>query len=172
MQNHAYAEGFQPIADESASVLILGSMPSVASLQACQYYAHPRNAFWVIMGELFGAYPEMGYQQRQKLLVANHIAVWDVLQSCRRSGSLDANIDMKSIQVNDFAGFYTYHPAISLVFFNGGMAEKMYRQRILPKLGQEFDYLFYQRLPSTSPAHASLALAQKIAAWQVIKQKV
>ncbi|MDD2724731.1 MAG: DNA-deoxyinosine glycosylase [Methylovulum sp.] len=163
-------EGFQPIADEKASVLILGSMPSVASLQAKQYYAHPRNAFWMIMGELFGANPELDYQQRQKLLMVHHIAVWDVLQSGYRCGSLDANIDMKSIQVNDFAGFYTHHPAISLVFFNGGMAEKMYRQRVLPKLVQEFNHLRYQRLPSTSPAHASLTLPQKMVAWQVIKQ--
>lgn len=162
-------DGFGPIADDKASVLILGSMPSVASLQAQEYYAHSRNAFWPIMGALFGGGGGLGYPQRQQLLLANHIALWDVLRSCYRPGSLDANIDMKSIQINDFYGFYTRHPGISRVYFNGGMAEKMYRLHVLPALQEHFLHLHYQRLLSTSPAYASLTVPQKIAAWEVIK---
>lgn len=161
---------FIPIADTEAKVLILGSMPSVASLQAQRYYAHPRNAFWTIMGALFSASPGLPYSQRQAILLANHIAVWDVLQSCERQGSLDSNIDMGTIQANDFKDFFTRHSAISTVFFNGSMAEKIYRQRVLPVLGEEFANLRYHRLPSTSPAHAGLTVLEKIAAWQVIKE--
>ncbi|MBT9098790.1 DNA-deoxyinosine glycosylase [Methylovulum psychrotolerans] len=159
---------FPPIADPYATVLVLGSMPGAASLQAQQYYAHPRNAFWPIMAALFGELPP-DYAQRQALLKNQKMAVWDVLRKAARKGSLDANIDPNSIEVNDFLGFYRQHPSIVRVFFNGGMAEKIYRQRVLPMLGEDFCHLHYQRLPSTSPAYATLAVAEKIAAWQAIK---
>lgn len=164
--------GFAPIVSGNAKVLILGSMPSVASLARQQYYGHPKNAFWPIMGALFGAAPELCYQQRKEILMANGIAVWDVLQGCNRLGSLDSNIKLASIKINDFADFYAEYKFIEQVFFNGAMAEKLYKKYVLPTLDQSFSYLEYQRLPSTSPAHASLRLEEKIEAWKVIKRHV
>jgi len=165
-------KGFAPVVSGNAKVLILGSMPSVASLARQQYYGHPRNAFWPIMGALFGAVPELCYQQRKEILMQNGIAVWDVLQGCNRLGSLDSNIKLASIKINDFADFFAEYKLIEQVFFNGAMAEKLYKKHVLPILNQRFSYLEYQRLPSTSPAHASLRLEEKIEAWKVIKRHV
>ncbi len=165
-------QGFEPVVSENAKVLILGTMPGVASLLRQQYYGHPRNAFWPIMSALFAAEPELDYLQRKKILAGNGIAVWDVLQACNRPGSLDSNIELASIRINNFADFFAEYQHIGHVFFNGGMAEKLYKKHIIPVLPQCFSYLEYRRLPSTSPAYASLNLAQKIDAWKVIKQVV
>jgi hypoxanthine-DNA glycosylase len=163
-------DGFAPIVSTNASILILGSMPGAASLLKQQYYGHPGNAFWPIMGALFAAYPELSYQQCKEILLENGVAVWDVLQSCRRRGSLDSNIELSSITINDFTSFFNKYKLIKRVYFNGGMAEKVYKKHILSTLNKRFSYLEYQRLPSTSPAFASLRLEQKIAVWKVIKQ--
>ncbi|PKM12957.1 MAG: DNA-deoxyinosine glycosylase [Gammaproteobacteria bacterium HGW-Gammaproteobacteria-3] len=165
-------DAFAPIVSDSARVLILGSMPSSASLARQQYYGHPRNAFWPVLGVLVGAAPELDYRQRQQILIDHGIAVWDVLQSCIRPGSLDANIAMDSVKINDFRSFFKKYRAIERVFFNGAMAEKLFRQQVLPGLSDCFNTFQYQRLPSTSPAHASLSLEQKINAWKVIVQPV
>lgn len=172
MKDDVLISGFGPVADSMAQVLILGSMPSVASLHKQQYYGHRRNAFWPIMMRLFAESVDSDYQQRKQILLVNHVAVWDVLQSCQRRGSLDANIDAESIKTNDFITFYREHKAIRQVFFNGGMAEKVYKQRVLPRLGDEFAYLEYRRLPSTSPAHAAMSLSQKCEAWRVIRDGI
>ncbi len=165
-------EGFPPIVGEDSRVLILGSMPSETSLKKQQYYGHDRNAFWSIMGELFGAGKDLDYGRRRQILIQNGVAVWDVLKTCCRKGSMDSDIDMDSIQINNFNGFYSAYPAIKTVFFNGGTAEKVYTKRILPILKKEFDVLKYQRLPSTSPAYASMKLEHKIEAWQVISSEL
>lgn len=157
---------FPPIADAGARILILGSMPGLESLRAHQYYAHPRNAFWPIMGELAGAAPALPYEQRVLKLRAAGIALWDVLASCTRPGSLDADIAPDSIHPNDFAAFFRAHPHISRVYFNGTMAEQSFRKHVLPRLAHL--PLQLQRLPSTSPANASLRLEQKLEAWKTI----
>jgi hypoxanthine-DNA glycosylase len=164
--------GFFPVVSVNARVLILGSMPSEASLLRQQYYGHVRNAFWPIMSALLGSNPMLCYQERKALLIENRIAVWDVLQSCSRKGSLDSNINLATIVINNFADFFTEYQAINRVFFNGKMAEKLYHKHILPALNHRFSYLEYQCLPSTSPAYASLSLEKKIEAWKVIKQHV
>lgn len=158
---------FPPIADRHARALILGSMPGKESLRAQQYYAHPRNAFWRIMGDLLGATPKLAYEDRTKILKAAGIAVWDVLASCTRTTSLDADIDPATMEMNDFANFYRTHLRITQVFFNGAMAEKFYLKYIAPDLSRTFHY---QRLPSTSPAHAGMPYAQKLHHWQAIVQ--
>lgn len=155
---------FPPIADRHARVLILGSMPGKESLRAQQYYAHPRNAFWKIMGDLLGAKPELAYQARVGLLKVAGIAVWDVLASCTRAGSLDADIDPATLVVNDFDAFYRAHTHIRQVFFNGAMSEKCY----LKHVSTTNQNIHCQRLPSTSPAHAGMSYAQKLAHWQTI----
>lgn len=162
----ALITGFPPVADVSARVLILGSMPGEASLQADQYYAHPRNAFWPIMGRLLGAGPELPYGERLERLKMAGVALWDVIGTCEREGSLDARIVAKSVQANDFAGFFAAHPGVSRVFFNGAAAETAFRRHVRAVLGES--QLAFHRLPSTSPAHAGMAFAAKLAAWSVV----
>lgn len=160
--------GFAPIADKQANLLILGSMPSVTSLQKQQYYGHQRNAFWPIMLALLNQQGDAGdiaYVQRKQLLIENKVAVWDVLQSCYRSGSLDAAIKMDSIKVNDFHHFFSVQTKIKTVCFNGAKAETVYNKYVLPHIKQEFEYLNYIKLPSSSPAYAAMSLQEKIAVW-------
>lgn len=160
--------GFPPVADKNARILILGSMPGRASLQASQYYAHPRNAFWPIMTELLALAPDTSYSNKQQALRSAGIALWDVLHACERSGSLDANIVASSRITNDFSTFFNAHPHIRQIFFNGGEAERVFKRFILPTLHCPADVLI--RLPSTSPANASMNFSQKLAAWRVIMQ--
>ena len=160
--------GFPPIAAPDARVLVLGTMPSVASLAKQQYYGHPQNSFWPIMGRLFGAGPESPYGERRRILCARGVAVWDVLRECQREGSLDAAIEVDSESPNDFVMFLGAHRHIHSVFFNGQKAEAAFRRHVLPLLG-EFEREFrYVRLPSTSPAHAGRSFAQKLAAWRAV----
>lgn len=157
---------FPPIADASARVLILGSMPGEESLRAKQYYAHPRNAFWKLMGELFAAGADLSYVQRARRLKKAGVALWDVLACCAREGSLDSAIDDASITANDFPRFFSAHPRITHVFFNGATAERCFRAHVQPRL--DMPALQLARLPSTSPAHAARSYVQKRAAWAVV----
>ncbi len=165
-ENAALLRSFAPVADAAARVLVLGSMPGAESLRAGQYYAHPRNAFWRIMGDLVGAAPELGYATRKRRLQAAGIALWDVLAACTREGSLDADIDPDSIITNDLPAFFARHPRITHVFFNGAAAERCFRIHVQPAL--ETGVLHLQRLPSTSPAHAALDYHGKLAAWRSV----
>lgn len=162
---------FPPIARPGSRVLILGTMPGVASLRARQYYAHPRNAFWRIVGELFRFDPSAPYPVRAARLAAAGVAVWDVLKSCAREGSLDSDIDPATIVPNDFVTFFARHPRVRAVGFNGGPAEALYRKHVRPALvdGPELSYL---RLPSTSPANATVSYARKARAWHVLASLV
>ena len=159
-------KGFPPIAGVDAKILILGSMPSIKSLEQQQYYAHPRNAFWPIMSTLFAMDKEWTYQQRCQHLIINKIAVWDALKACQRQGSLDSNIDSSSMIANDFNAFFKQYSKVKLVVFNGGKAEQVFKQNVVPNLDKKFKQLNQIRLPSTSPAHASMTLEQKLTAWQ------
>lgn len=160
-------EGFPPIAAANAHTLILGSMPGAASLAAGEYYAHPRNSFWAIVDAVLGIDAALPYAERARQLVAQGYALWDVLGACRRTGSLDARIEADSIEVNDFGGLFATHPHIARVFFNGSTAETCFRRHVVPILGKRFS-LVCHRLPSTSPANASITAACKRAAWQAI----
>ena len=163
-------DGFPPIVSSQARVLVLGSVPSVASLESDQYYGKPQNAFWRIMGELFGAGPELAYPDRVMQLVQCEVAVWDVLASCIRPGSLDSSIDMKSVQVNDFAALFDDYSRIRHVFFNGKKAEHIFMQRVQPGLREKHVQLSFYSLPSTSPAMAALSFTEKLARWSQVKQ--
>jgi hypoxanthine-DNA glycosylase len=152
--------GLDPIAGEGAHTLILGNMLSVLSVASGQYYGNPRNAFWRITGELFGFAADDPYDDRAAALVANGIAVWDVLKSCRRAGSLDSAVQPDSMVANDFGELFETHPGITVVLFNGAAAEKNFNRlvRVAPDV-------HYRRLPSTSPAQ-TMRYEDKLAAWR------
>jgi double-stranded uracil-DNA glycosylase len=162
------AVGFAPILPRRVRLLILGTLPSVASLAQQQYYAHPRNAFWPIMGELLGFDPALDYERRLRYLRRGGIALWDVCHSARRVGSLDAAIQRRGLMTNDISGLLTNHPNISAIFFNGIAAASLFKQRVLPALAPETQHIVRVTLPSTSPANASLTLQHKRQAWSRI----
>lgn len=158
---------FKPIINDSARVIILGSMPGIKSLTEQQYYAHPQNAFWRIMAILFDFEVHATYEQRLGFLQSGGVALWDVLHSCKREGSLDSMIQPQTQVANDFNALFQTYPNIQAVFFNGAKAESYFKRQILPTLVEH--QLHFARLPSTSPAHASLSFEKKLEAWQVIR---
>jgi TDG/mug DNA glycosylase family protein len=161
-------EGFAPLVGACPRVLILGSMPSVKSLQQQQYYGNSQNSFWRLMGEMFAAGPELAYAERVAVLTAANVAVWDVVAAARRPGSLDSAIDMASVAVNDFAAFTQNNAGITHVFFNGQKAASIYRQRALSAVAAVAPSLVYTTLPSTSPAMATLDFVGKLDAWRAV----
>ncbi|CRZ18105.1 DNA-deoxyinosine glycosylase [Mycolicibacterium neworleansense] len=151
--------GLDPIVGETPSVLILGNMPSVMSLASGQYYGNPRNAFWRITGALFGFDADAPYSDRVNALCTHRVAVWDVLRSCRRVGSLDSAVERDSMAPNDFAAFFGSHPTLQRVVFNGAAAEANYRRLLgAPPLRSV-------RVPSTSPAQ-TMRYEDKLEAWR------
>jgi TDG/mug DNA glycosylase family protein len=160
------SQGFAPVALRNARILILGSMPGMASLEAAQYYAFPRNVFWKIMGDLFSAGPELDYPERLARLMRNHIALWDVIAACQRPGSLDSAISETGLATNDFPAFLAQHPGIGHIYFNGQKAADLFRKKVVPTLAGQYQY---RTLPSTSPANAGKSYAGKLEAWSVIR---
>ena len=152
--------GFAPIYDENARVLIVGTMPSAASLAAAEYYAHKRNAFWPMMAQILGEPTGQDYGARCAMLRKHKIALWDVLAHCEREGSLDAAI--RSEQPNDFAALFA-QTKIRHVFANGKTAERLFQKYVSlpPKI------TFHGALCSTSPAY-TLSYEKKCAAWRAI----
>jgi len=139
-------------------------MPGIASLDANEYYAHPRNGFWKILQSIYSGDID-NYQQRLLLLDQNHIALWDSLKHCERKGSLDSNITAASVVANDFNSLLHALPSIKLIAFNGKAAEKWFRKLALPTLNNA-DAIEFVSLPSSSPAMASLSLKEKTDTWR------
>lgn len=156
--------GLAPVWRPDARLLILGSLPGQASLKAAQYYAHTRNQFWPLMQALFAIDSRLPYADRLLALQQQQVALWDLIQSAKRSGSLDSAIDPASVRLNDFACLLTQLPHLQAIWLNGGTAyrhwQQLSRQLTLP-VG-----LQVHALPSTSPAHASQSFAQKLQQWQ------
>ncbi len=151
--------GLAPVFDASARLLVLGSFPGAASLQAAQYYAHPRNAFWPLMGALLAA-PSLAalpYAERLDALRRHRVALWDAVAACRREGSLDTAIE--AAEPSDLPHLVARLPELRAIACNGSLAHK---QTLLALGDPRVPVL---RLPSTSPAHAGRSLADKIAAW-------
>lgn len=157
---------FKPISNPDAKILILGSMPGERSLQMQQYYAWPQNAFWPMMSQLLRFDPTEPYEIRCRHIADANIALWDVLASCHRTGSLDS--DIKNEQANEFSKFFNTHKQIKALFFNGQKAQKLFTRHVLKSLPQEFQALYFQILPSTSPAHASMTFDEKLNLWRTI----
>lgn len=156
---------FAAIFNADAQILILGSMPGVASLGAGQYYAHPRNAFWRIVGQIMGFDPALPYRQRLQCLREHRLALWDVLHSCVRPGSLDAAIEHHSASANDLPAMLRKARALRRICCNGGTAYQALQRHFGSRLADEFAYIELHRLPSTSPANASSTYARKLSAW-------
>lgn len=155
--------GLAAVASPEATVLILGSMPGAVSLAQQQYYAHPRNLFWPIMAQLCQFDASAAYGEKLQQLTASGIALWDVIDSCQRQGSLDSAI--RDEQVNDFATFLAEHRNIRAIGFNGAKAWHSYKRYVLPTQSIPAHIALLQ-LPSTSPAHAAVSFEQKLAQWQ------
>lgn len=150
-------KSFGPVYAPRARVLIVGSMPSVKSLEDAQYYAHPRNAFWPILFEVFGEEATRDYEAKKELIRSHGLALWDVARVCEREGSLDSN--MRDIQFNDFAALYAACPDIHTVLCNGGTAHALFLKSGFAG-GRKV-----LRLPSTSPAY-TMPYEKKLAAWR------
>ncbi|MBI3552499.1 MAG: DNA-deoxyinosine glycosylase [Elusimicrobia bacterium] len=154
---------FPPVVAPGAKVLILGSMPGAASLKKKQYYAHPQNQFWRLLGEVLGKdLPLMTYEDRLAVLKSSGVALWDVLAACEREGSLDADIEDE--EPNRVAELLR-ETEIKIVFLNGGKAESAFKAFIAESLPAGVSFA---RLPSSSPAHAGLTYAEKLDAWRAI----
>lgn len=162
--------GFAPVANPGIKTLILGSLPSRRSIAAGQYYGHPQNAFWKIMGELIDAGPDKPYTERCERLLAAEIGLWDVLESSFRPGSMDADIELSTTKPNDFGTFLHEHAAISRICFNGRKAADLFRRLVRlprPDAGSRIELL---GLPSTSPAYASMPFADKLRRWSIVTE--
>ena len=150
-------ESFEPIFAPGARVMIVGTMPSVKSLEQAQYYAHPRNAFWPIMFDFFGEMPHNDYERKKALIVSHHLALWDAAACCEREGSLDS--DMRDVVFNDFSRVYALCPHIATVLCNGGTAFSLFKRS---GFAGERRVL---RMPSTSPAY-TMPYEEKRSIWR------
>lgn len=157
--------GFPPIVGEKPRFLVLGSSPSVISLQEQQYYANARNVFWPIMLSIIGHNDESEYIQRIELLKRAKIAVWDVISSCERPGSLDSSIKEGSITVNNFAAFLKKYPTVESIYFNGVKAEQTFHRHVVTQQRLDVSNFNMLRLPSTSPANAGMSIDEKRRVW-------
>ena len=151
-------EGLPPVIARHTRLVVLGSFPGRASLQAGQYYAHPRNHFWPIVSALWGVnLLAMPYAQRLEAIRTHGLGLWDVYARCERQGSLDTAI--QNAEFNDLAGLKKIAPALRAIAHNGGESARAMRRTAT--LG-----VAAVRLPSTSPANASWSFERKLAAWR------
>ena len=152
---------FPPVINTHTRVLIIGSMPGTASLQAQQYYAYPHNQFWKIIFDVFeNGRPPQNYEDKLHTLLKHRLGLWDALAACTRPGSLDSHI--KTPTPNDFPALFTQYPAVHTLLFNGQAAARYFKRFY----GWELPCKTLLILPSTSPAHASLSYTQKLALWK------
>jgi hypoxanthine-DNA glycosylase len=151
-------QGLPPLIGPRTRLLLLGSFPGVASLQAQQYYGHPRNHFWPIVGALWQVdLKSSPYAERVEWLLAHGLGLWDVYATCRREGSLDSAI--RDAQTNDLASLRQRAPALAAIAHNGGESARVLR--VTGALG-----LPVFKLPSSSPANASWSFDRKLDAWR------
>lgn len=158
MQNRIFS--FPPIIDNNSRIIILGSIPGVKSLEKQQYYGHPQNKFWKIIFELFNENFTDNYEEKINILKKHRIALWDVIDSCERKGSLDSEI--KNEAANQIEQLLENYPNIEAVFCNGGKSYKNLKKI----LGKNFRVPIYQ-MPSTSPLH-TVSFEKKFEEWKKI----
>ncbi|MEO8010355.1 MAG: DNA-deoxyinosine glycosylase [Dokdonella sp.] len=162
-------ESFAPQVGDGCRVLVLGTAPSLRSIELQQSYGHAQNLFWPIMGELFGAGPGLHYAERIRRLHSRGVGIWDVFASCDRPGSLDSSIVRASEVPNDIEGLLRARPSIRALALNGGKAQQAYRRHVdavmEPALRARVMLL---DLPSTSPANASMSREHKHVRWRAL----
>jgi double-stranded uracil-DNA glycosylase len=157
---------FPPVIDSSSRVLILGSLPGEESLRRQQYYANPRNGFWLMLGAVFDEPVGKTYEERLAFILRHHLALWDTVECADREGSLDAKI--VHAKANDFPALFAQHPALRAVAFNGGKSEELFNRLALPKLPADLTQrLKFVSLPSTSPANVQ-PIAKKMGRWRTL----
>lgn len=156
-------KSFSPSVDSKSKILILGSMPGVKSLSEQQYYAHPQNRFWKVMGKICNCenLSELDYKTKLSVLLANKFALWDVIKSCSRDGSLDSNI--KNEQPNDIPALLRQYPNINAICLNGNKSYSAFKKHF-PDLLNRYKCC---KLPSTSPANARYNLEHLLAEWKI-----
>lgn len=152
---------FEPIASPNATILILGTMPGIKSLELGQYYGHKQNNFWKLVFTIFKENITDDYETKKEILLKNNIALWDVLKYCDRVGSLDSAI--KNEITNDFEAFLKEHSHIKTILFNGQKAAAFFKKYI--PVSDNYKLI---TLPSTSPANASKSFEIKRKEWEVI----
>lgn len=157
-------KGLDPIADADSQILILGTLPGAMSLQKCEYYASPCNQFWRIIADLLDEVLPLSYQAKVSMLRKHHIALWDVLRSANREGSLDT--DIRNPIANDIVGFVTSHPSLRAIVFNGKEAKEKFRK--LTDTGAISERIKIISMPSTSQANTCLSLEDKKKRWSSI----
>ena len=158
---------FPPQVAAGCRVLVLGTVPSLRSLELRQSYAHAHNLFWPIMGTLYGAGPDLPYAERIRLLQEAGIGIWDVLKECERPGSLDSSILAHSEIANDIPGLLDAYPTIQAIALNGAKAQQVFQRRIAPNIAaNRLKNLEILAMPSTSPANASIPRAVKLERWR------
>ncbi|MGL4361901.1 MAG: DNA-deoxyinosine glycosylase [Cellulosilyticaceae bacterium] len=155
-------QSFKPVIDENSQILVLGSIPSVKSLEYNQYYGHPRNQFWKIIYTLFEKEYEEEYEQRLEFLLSNNIALWDVIGYCDREGSLDSAI--KNEKINDFKWLKDNYNSINTIIFNGDKAFKTFNKYVK----EPIEGITFYKVSSTSPAH-TISFEKKLAEWSILK---
>lgn len=152
-------KSFQPIIDENSKILILGSMPSVKSLEQQEYYAHPQNRFWKVMAKLcsYAGLHKCKFEIKKKVLLKNSIALWDVVKTCNRQGSLDSAIE--NVKPNDIKTLLKKHPNIKKIYCNGTASYTMFNRYF-----KDIDIPVI-KLPSTSPANAKYSFKKLLEEW-------
>ena len=160
-------KSFRPSIDNNSKILILGSMPGVKSLEEQQYYAHPQNRFWKVMGVVCKEplLYEFDYDNKLKTLLDNKIALWDTIQTCKREGSLDS--DIQNEIPNDIRQLLKKYPQIKTICLNGNKSYSSFK-KYFPDLTEEYNCL---KMPSTSPANARYSLNALIEEWAEITEK-
>ena len=148
---------FPPLYDENSRILILGSFPSVKSREQMFFYGHPQNRFWKMLAMVFGEAVPVTIEEKTRLVLAHHLALWDVIASCEIRGSSDSSI--RDVRVNDFTEIFT-GSRIEKILVNGTTAYRLYEKYALPETGREA-----VRMPSTSPANAAWSLERLTEVW-------
>lgn len=159
-------KSFNASADKNSKVLILGSMPGVKSLEEAQYYAHPQNRFWKVMGKICSE-PDLykfSYSDKLKTLLKHHIALWDTIGTCSREGSLDSEI--KNEKPNDIIKLLKKYPEIKAIFLNGNKSYSAFK-KYFPDLLEKYECF---KMPSTSPANARYSLDLLIREWEIVEK--
>ena len=154
-------KSFKPSIDNNSKILILGSMPGVKSLEEQQYYAHPQNRFWKVMGNICNEpkLPELDYETRLKILLNNNIALWDTIKSCKREGSLDS--DIQNEKRNDIRKLLKTYPNIETICLNGNKSYSAFKKSC-PDLLEKYNC---HKMPSTSPANARYSVDKLVEEW-------